>query len=80
VRTVPEATDFFIVNYDEAGGFYDHMQPPMPPLTPEQGHSTVSVAGEAKVYVATLWRLSLALKTDLSDLLPPSPTGVIGRA
>ena len=42
----------FIVNYDEAGGFYDHMQPPMPPLTPEQGHSTVSVAGEAKVYGA----------------------------
>ncbi|WP_312082755.1 hypothetical protein [Brevundimonas sp.] len=37
-------------------------------------------AGEAKVYVATLWRLSLALKTDLTDLLPPSPTGVIGRA
>ncbi|MFN3777772.1 MAG: phosphocholine-specific phospholipase C [Brevundimonas aurantiaca] len=40
----------FIVNYDEAGGFYDHIQPPMPPLTPDQGHSTVSVAGEAKVY------------------------------
>ena len=42
----------FIVNYDEAGGFYDHMQPPMPPLTPDQGHSTVSVAGEAKLYGA----------------------------
>jgi phospholipase C len=44
------AKTVFIVNYDEAGGFYDHMQPPMPPLTPEQGFSTVSVAGEAKHY------------------------------
>lgn len=40
----------FMINYDEAGGFYDHMQPPMPPLTPEQGWSSVSVAGEAKDY------------------------------
>ncbi|WP_168072026.1 phospholipase C, phosphocholine-specific [Caulobacter sp. SSI4214] len=44
------AKTVFIVNYDEAGGFYDHMQPPMPPLTPEQGWSSVSVAGEAKDY------------------------------
>lgn len=44
------AKTVFIVNYDEAGGFYDHMQPPMPPLSPEQGFSTVSVAGEAKDY------------------------------
>lgn len=46
------AKTVFIVNYDEAGGFYDHMQPPMPPLTPEQGFSTVSVAGEIKQYGA----------------------------
>lgn len=44
------AKTVFIVNYDEAGGFYDHMQPPMPPLSAEQGHSTVSVTGEAKDY------------------------------
>ncbi|WP_426043361.1 phosphocholine-specific phospholipase C [Caulobacter sp. DWR3-1-2] len=44
------AKTVFIVNYDEAGGFYDHMQPPMPPLTPEQGWSSVSVAGESKTY------------------------------
>ncbi|MDI1363498.1 MAG: phospholipase C, phosphocholine-specific [bacterium] len=44
------AKTVFIVNYDEAGGFYDHILPPMPPITPEQGHSTVSVAGEAKTY------------------------------
>lgn len=44
------AKTVFIVNYDEAGGFYDHMQPPMPPLTPEQGWSSVPVAGEAKDY------------------------------
>jgi len=40
----------FILNYDEAGGFYDHMLPPMPPLAPDQGFSTVSVAGESKDY------------------------------
>jgi phospholipase C len=44
------AKTVFIVNYDEAGGFYDHMLPPMPPITPQQGHSTVPVAGEAKDY------------------------------
>ncbi len=44
------AKTVFIVNYDEAGGFYDHMQPPMPPLTPQQGWSSVSVAGEIKDY------------------------------
>ena len=44
------AKTVFIVNYDEAGGFYDHMPPPMPPLRPEEGHSTVSTAGEAKDY------------------------------
>lgn len=46
------AKTVFIVNYDEAGGFYDHMLPPMPPIRPEEGHSTVSVAGEAKDYGA----------------------------
>lgn len=40
----------FIVNYDESGGFYDHMPPPVPPLAPERGHSTVPVTGEAKTY------------------------------
>lgn len=44
------AKTVFILNYDEAGGFYDHMPPPMPPLTPDQGHSTVPVHGEAKTY------------------------------
>jgi phospholipase C len=44
------AKTVFIVNYDEAGGFYDHMQPPMPPLTPAQGWSSVSVDGELKDY------------------------------
>ena len=44
------ARTVFIVNYDEAGGFYDHMPPPMPPLAPADGFSTVSTAGEAKDY------------------------------
>ncbi len=44
------AKTVFIVNYDEAGGFFDHMPPPRPPLTAEDGHSTVPVAGESKHY------------------------------
>lgn len=40
----------FLINYDEAGGFYDHMLPPMPPADPSRGHSGVSVAGEFKDY------------------------------
>ena len=44
------AKTVFIINYDEAGGFYDHMLPPMPPLSDAEGFSTVSVAGEAKDY------------------------------
>ncbi|WP_408588276.1 phosphocholine-specific phospholipase C [Novosphingobium sp.] len=38
----------FILNYDEAGGFFDHMPPPVPPVGDYRGHSTVSLAGEAK--------------------------------
>jgi phospholipase C len=44
------AKTVFIINYDEAGGFYDHMPPPMPPLAEAEGFSTVPVAGEAKDY------------------------------
>ena len=34
------------VTYDEEGGFFDHLVPPMPPQTPEQGLSTVPVTHE----------------------------------
>jgi phospholipase C len=44
------ARTIFILNYDEAGGFYDHMAPPVPPVGDYRGHSTVSVAGETKDY------------------------------
>jgi phospholipase C len=40
----------FIVNYDEAGGFFDHMPPPVPPVADYRGHSTVPLDGEAKDY------------------------------
>jgi len=36
----------FILNYDENDGFFDHVPPPVPPITPAMGKSTVSVAGE----------------------------------
>jgi phospholipase C len=44
------AKTVFIINYDEAGGFYDHVLPPMPPIHETDGFSTVSVAGECKDY------------------------------
>ncbi len=40
----------FIINYDETGGFFDHMPPPLPPLHPWEGFSTASTAGEGKHY------------------------------
>lgn len=36
----------FIVNYDEEGGFFDHMVPPVPPMTPAHGASTVPITNE----------------------------------
>lgn len=44
------ARTVFIINYDEAGGFYDHMPPPVPPVADYRGHSTVSLDGEIKDY------------------------------
>jgi phospholipase C len=40
----------FILNFDEAGGFYDHMAPPVPPVGAYRGRSTVALDGEAKDY------------------------------
>ncbi|KPL66797.1 phospholipase [Erythrobacter sp. SG61-1L] len=40
----------FILNFDEAGGFYDHMPPPVPPVGDYRGHSTVPLDGETKVW------------------------------
>jgi phospholipase C len=34
------------LNYDEEGGFFDHMVPPTPPASPELGASTVEVTNE----------------------------------
>lgn len=42
------ARTVFILNYDEVGGFFDHMPPPVPPVGNYRGHSTVPVDGEAK--------------------------------
>lgn len=42
------ARTIFILNYDEAGGFYDHMPPPVPPVGRYRGHSTVPLDGETK--------------------------------
>ncbi|MFE2729088.1 phosphocholine-specific phospholipase C [Kitasatospora sp. NPDC059327] len=40
------AKTVFILNYDENGGFFDHVPPPMPPTSKTDGRSTVSTAGE----------------------------------
>jgi phospholipase C len=44
------AKTVFIINYDETGGFFDHMPPPLPPFHPDRGYSSVSTAGEGKDY------------------------------
>jgi len=36
----------FILNYDENDGLFDHVPPPVPPISPDMGKSTVSMAGE----------------------------------
>jgi phospholipase C len=40
----------FFLNFDEEGGFFDHMVPPTPPQTPMHGSSTVSTVNE--IYTA----------------------------
>jgi len=40
------ASTVFILNYDENGGFFDHIPPPCPPSDVQGGKSTVSTAGE----------------------------------
>jgi phospholipase C len=37
----------FILNYDENDGFFDHVPPPVPPLTQDIGASTVDMTGES---------------------------------
>lgn len=44
------AKTVFILCYDEAGGFYDHAPPPVPPVGDYRGHSTVPIDGEMKDY------------------------------
>ena len=40
------AKTVFILNYDENDGFFDHVPPPVPPIAPGNGKSTVDIAGE----------------------------------
>jgi phospholipase C len=40
------ASTVFILNYDENGGFFDHVPPPCPPSSVQGGLSTVSTTGE----------------------------------
>lgn len=40
----------FILNFDEAGGFFDHMPPPVPPVGDYRGYSSVPLDGETKVW------------------------------
>ena len=44
------AQTVFILNYDEAGGFYDHAPQPVPPVGDYRGRSTVPLDGEMKDY------------------------------
>jgi phospholipase C len=44
------AKTVFIINYDETGGFFDHLPPPLPPFHSSHGQSTASTTGEGKNY------------------------------
>jgi len=46
------AKSAFILNYDEHGGFFDHLLPPVPPLGAGRGRSTVNTDGEVVVRVS----------------------------
>ena len=46
------ARTVFIINYDEAGGLFDHVLPPLPAADDSQGWSGVSTAGEFEDYDA----------------------------
>jgi phospholipase C len=65
------ANTVFILNYDENGGFFDHIPPPCPPTannndtgTVMPGYSTVSTAGE------------LTTVNENSSTINPSPIGL----
>jgi phospholipase C len=65
------ANTVFILNYDENGGFFDHIPPPCPPTANNEdtgtvmpGYSTVSTAGE------------LTTVNDSGDTINPSPIGL----
>ncbi|MEV0096327.1 phosphocholine-specific phospholipase C [Streptomyces sp. NPDC050738] len=47
------AKTVFILNYDEHGGFFDHVLPPVPPLAAGRGKSTADPDGEVVVRVTT---------------------------
>ena len=36
----------FFINYDENGGIFDHISPPVPPCTEKDGYSSISTDGE----------------------------------
>lgn len=40
------AKTLFVLNYDEGGQFFDHHWPPVPPMGPLDGKSTVTTVGE----------------------------------
>lgn len=58
------AKTVFILNYDENGGFFDHIPPPMPPTSSSNGISTVSTDGE----ISTI--------NESGDSISPTPIGL----
>jgi len=58
------ANTVFILNYDENGGFFDHMPSPCPPSAITGGASTVSTAGE------------LTTVNESGDTISSSPIGL----
>ena len=57
-----------LINYDEEGGFFDHMVPPTPPMTAAHGSSTVSTMHEifpgATTSSGTIFRQDLTVSAN----------------
>ncbi|MBI2381734.1 MAG: phospholipase C, phosphocholine-specific [Gammaproteobacteria bacterium] len=67
------AKTVFIINYDENGGFFDHLPAPLPALNANMGLSTVSTAGEDYFGVP----LGLGVRTPMFVVSPWSKGGFV---
>jgi phospholipase C len=67
----------FLINYDEADGSFDHVVPPTPPSTDEQGASTVSIDHEIVTTTDPHGPIGLGTRVPLLAISPWSKGGYV---